>query len=73
MRAPARAHVHPSYCAPGLPLEQKGAGDKRRAIENENRERFAERIGAEYNTVEGYGDVQGKETCDGFAGEGTKD
>ncbi len=57
MRAPARAHVHSSHRAPRLPLQQKGAGDKRRAIENENRERFTERIGAEYNTFEGYGVV----------------
>ena len=68
MRPPARAHVHPSHRTPRLPLQQKGPGDKRRAIENENRERLTERIGAEYNTAKGYGDVQGEETCDGFAG-----
>ena len=68
MRAPARAHVHPSHCAPWLSLQQKSPGDQRRAIENENRKRFTERIGAEYNAVEGYGDVQGEETCDGSAG-----
>ena len=57
MRAPARAHVHPSHRAPRLSLQQKGPGDKRRAIEDENRERFTERIGAEYNKIKGYGVV----------------
>ena len=68
MCAPARTHVHPSHRTPWLALKQKGPGDQRRAIENEDRERFTERIGAEYNTVEGYGVVQGEETCDGVAG-----
>ena len=68
MHAPARAHVHPSHRTSRLALQQKSPGDKRRAIENENRERFTEGIGAEYNTVEGYGVVQGEETCDGVAG-----
>lgn len=53
--------------------ERDGPRPYRRAVQHEDRERFAQGSAGEYRAVEGYGHIPGTKTCHGIAGAGTED